>query len=131
VRRVYVAENPIDASLVWGVVRSMGIESCVTGCGLWIARGGVPCTPDTAPAVWVLRDGDAQEAAEAVADLEARRRRGRSREGGAIAETEERPAPDSWRCARCGETHDDRFTACWRCEGEDPRADRRLRLLRG
>lgn len=28
-----------------------------------------------------------------------------------------------WTCERCGETHEDQFTACWKCAGADrPRA---------
>jgi hypothetical protein len=40
--------NPTDAHLLKGLLESEGIEAVVQGEFLWIARGEVPITTDTA-----------------------------------------------------------------------------------
>ncbi len=101
-KKVFVAQNPMEAQFVRGLLESHGIEAKVRGEALWGARGGAPLTPDTLPTVWVIDDSRVAEARQVLRDY-----RGSKPSSGAD--------PGSWKCASCGEECEHQFTECWRC----------------
>jgi hypothetical protein len=101
-KRVYIAMNPTDAHLLKGALESEGIEAVVQGEFLWIARGEVPITTDTAPSVWVIDETDYERATEIVKAFQ-------SSEGMSDPENEE------WKCDNCNEINEGQFTECWNC----------------
>jgi hypothetical protein len=73
-KRVYVAQTPVDAQFVKAFLESAGIPASVRGEHLFTLRGLVPVTEDTLPAVWVSEDEDLERATELLGQLEARAR---------------------------------------------------------
>lgn len=98
-RKIFTAGNPTEAELVRGILEAAGIAAEVRGADLWMARGEVPLTPDTAPAVWIEDDARAEEARALLAGLH-----------------KDSPAVRSaaWTCPQCGEASEPQFTECWR-----------------
>lgn len=103
-KKVFVAQHPTEAHLVAGLLDSRGIPTEVRGEALFTTRGEVPVTQSTLPTVWVLDDGQADEALQIL--------------------REEAPAgagaDHPWTCAGCGETIEAQFTTCWKCEAPRP-----------
>ena len=64
-KKVYAARNPGDAHLMKGLLEGEGISAVVQGEFLWVVRGEVPITPETAPSVWV-EDSEYERAMELV-----------------------------------------------------------------
>ena len=98
--RVYSAADPADAQLVRALLKGNHIEAVVQGEDLWVARGELPITPETAPSVWV-HDGDAQRARALIEERQQPR-------------TVQKPP---WTCPSCGEQVEGQFSECWRCTG--------------
>lgn len=98
-KKVYVAQNPMDAHMMRGFLQAEGIDSIVQGEDLFAIQGGVPVIY---PTVWVIDDADCERARQLVSVSE----HGLG-DGAAEAET--------WQCAKCGETLADQFTECWQC----------------
>ena len=101
--RVYSAADPADAHLVCALLKDNSIQAVVQGENLWMARGEVPLTPETAPSVWV-NEPDVKRAR-------------------ALIEQRERPSQSqapSWKCSRCGQVIEGQFSECWRCAGATP-----------
>jgi hypothetical protein len=65
-KKVYIADNPMDAHLVRGVLENEGIECFVENEGLTQAMGEVPPTMDCLPAVVVVEPADHARAEEIV-----------------------------------------------------------------
>ena len=105
-KKVFVAENPLEAQFVRGLLESRGIEAKVRGEALFGARGGAPVTPDTLPTVWVLDDEREAEAKEILSTY-------RSSQMPVEARA-------SWTCPRCGEESESQFTECWKCGASRP-----------
>ena len=103
--KVFVAQHPMEAHLVKGILESNGIASEIRGEALFGARGELPLT-EASPTVWVLND---EQVDEALAVLRHR-----------TTEPSEVAAYHLWRCARCGETIEPQFTACWQCNADKP-----------
>jgi hypothetical protein len=101
-KKIYTAMNPTDAHLLKGALKSEGIEAAVQGEFLWIARGEVPITTDTAPSVWVIDDSDYERAMEVVKAFQS------SEEIGG-------PENEEWKCENCNEINEGQFTECWKC----------------
>lgn len=101
-KRIYMAMNPTDAHLLKGALESEGIEAVVQGEFLWIARGEVPITTDTAPSVWVIDEADYERATEIANEFQS---------------SEEMGGPENkvWKCGNCNETNEGQFTECWHC----------------
>lgn len=95
---VHRGTDPIEASLLCGMLESEGIPAAVTGADLVGGYSGVPRVCDVRLMVPVRRRGDA------AAVLERYRRA--------------RPADGEWRCAACGEANAASFESCWSCGGE-------------
>jgi hypothetical protein len=98
-KKVYMAMNPTDAHLLKGVLESEGIGAVVQGEFLWIARGEVPITTDTAPSVWVIDEADYERAMKVVKQFQ----------------SSENISGHEWKCTNCDETNEGQFTECWHC----------------
>jgi hypothetical protein len=89
--------DPIEASLLKGLLGSEGIPAAVTGADLVGGYSGVPKVCD----VRLLVPARYRARAEAV-----------------IARYEgERGAGDEWPCPGCGEANASNFETCWSCGG--------------
>jgi len=106
-KQVYIAKDPLDAHLVKGIMEQYGIPCEIRGEELWSARGQLPLTPDTLPAIWISDDGQYEEATQLVAAYE---------DGTLTASAGE----DPWKCPGCGEEIDAQFTDCWQCGANRP-----------
>jgi hypothetical protein len=72
-KRVHVAENPVEAQFLRAFLESAGIAATIRGEHLFGLRGGVPMTAETLPSVWV-EDEDCERAQQLLQQLEARSR---------------------------------------------------------
>jgi hypothetical protein len=100
-RQVYSAEHPTEAHIVKGILESAGIAAVVKGDILFSARGEIPITPETAPAVWIEEESRYDEARRIVRRYE-------------LANTGKLPSKETWRCPSCGEKLEGQFTHCWK-----------------
>ena len=98
---VHRGTDPIEASLLEGLLQSEGIPATVTGAGLVGGYSGVPKVCDVRLLV-AARDRIAAR------DVLERYR-------------QERPAEGEWACAACGEVNASTFESCWACgQARDP-----------
>jgi hypothetical protein len=101
-KRVFIARHSAEAHFVRGLLETEGIQAEVRGEDLSGVRGGVPITPDTSPAVWIVEDSEAEQAGALVKRYET---------GTGL----ESASSSSWQCSRCGEQVEGQFTSCWKC----------------
>jgi hypothetical protein len=71
-KRVHVAENPVDAQFVKAFLESAGIAAVVRGEHLFALRGSVPMTAETLPSVWIEDEDDLARAQRLLEGLEKR-----------------------------------------------------------
>lgn len=95
-RRVYQAENTVDAHLVRDLLRHWGIAAEVHGAMLTGGVGELPA--DAKPSVWIADPDLYQWARQVIARHERQARE-----------------PSEWECPRCGETNGAAFEVCWSC----------------
>ncbi len=98
---VHRGTDPIEASLLQGMLENEGIPAAVTGADLVGGYSGVPRVCDVRLMVPARRRTDADAVLE------------RYRQA--------RPADGEWRCAGCGEVNAASFESCWSC-GREARA---------
>lgn len=98
---VHRGTDPIEASLLQGMLESEGIPAAVTGADLVGAYSGVPRVCDVRLMVPAHRRTDAAAVLE------------RYRQAG--------PADGEWPCTGCGEINAASFESCWSC-GREARA---------
>jgi hypothetical protein len=98
---VHRGTDPIEASLLQGMLESEGIPAAVTGADLVGGYSGVPKVCDVRLMVPARRRADA--------DLVLQRYQ------------QAHPAGGEWRCAGCGEVNAASFESCWSC-GSEPTA---------
>jgi hypothetical protein len=103
--KVFVGRNTMESHFVRGLLEAEGIRAEVLGEMLDVARGDIPFTADSQPAVWVCRD-EAARARGVVAEYE-RRKQQRAEPGMAGA---------GWICPGCGEKIEEQFSQCWNCQ---------------
>jgi hypothetical protein len=94
-------EHPLHAEHYANVLRAAGIGCTVRNTTLAGAIGDIPF-PECAPQIWIDHALDEARARELLASVQ-------------------RPldAPP-WVCARCGESLEAQFGACWRCATPRP-----------
>ena len=102
--KVFVAQNPVEAHLVLGLLEAEGIAGEVRGEALFTTLQGGAAAAGLLPSVWIAQG----EQERAALDRVSRYTQGGPGEGGA-----------GWRCA-CGEQHEPQFTQCWRCGADRP-----------
>lgn len=97
--KVFVAQNPVEAHLVLGLLEAAGIAGELRGEALFTTLSGGAAAAGLLPSVWISRP---EQEAAALA-LVAGYAQGGPGAGGA-----------GWRCG-CGEDHEGQFTHCWKC----------------
>lgn len=95
---IHRGTDPIEASLLEGLLQNEGIPATVRGADLVGGYSGIPRVCD----IRLLVPEAYRATAEAV--LEAYRR--------------ERPVDADWRCNSCGESNASSFESCWSCGAE-------------
>jgi len=95
--KVYSADNPTEAHLLKGFLKSYGISSEVRGEFLCTSRGELPITADTAPSVWIFDDSRFDEARAIIREYEDSNNHGDSDK-------------ETWICKSCGEESEGQFT---------------------
>lgn len=98
-RRVYTAENAIEAQLLRDRLAHEGIAATVHGLMLVGGVGQLPA--DARPTVWIEDDALYDRARAIIAHFE-------RRENGA----------EAWTCSVCGEPNGPAFETCWHCGAE-------------
>lgn len=96
-KKIYEADDRIDAQLCHDYLTERGVRTHVQGMDLLSAAGELP--PDLSVAVWVIDDRDYRLALDLVEEYRT-------------------PPPEGarpWRCAECGEVIEAQFTICWNC----------------
>jgi len=69
-KQVFAAKTPTEAHFVSGLLEAEGIPAEVHGEWLWGVMGEIPFTPDTWPSVWILNDGQFEQASAFVSEYE-------------------------------------------------------------
>jgi hypothetical protein len=110
VKKVYMAENPIEANMVVDLLQAEGIAAVVQGEHIFAVRGALPISY---PTVWVLDEGDYDRARELALEYD------RSQ----YATEGKEPRPEPWVCPQCGERIEGQFGLCWQCGAERPLED--------
>jgi hypothetical protein len=103
-KRIYLAENALEANLIRGRLEADGIGCRLEGEALSGASGDLPVDVLQMPVL--VASGDAAKARQVIAEYESRRQ-----------------LPE-WVCQCCGEQNQASFEICWNCLAE-PRSDLR------
>jgi hypothetical protein len=103
-KKIYTGGGSMEAHFVKGLLEKAGIRATVLGDSLGTARGEVPLTQETLPAVWV-NEQDVERAMSIVKDYDEGR-----------AGHEPAAPSDPWTCPNCGEHIEGQFTNCWNCQ---------------
>ncbi len=101
-KKVFCADNTVEAGLVNSVLEANGIACLVKNQNLGGALGEIPpleCWPE----IWVTDDADYYRALRLVEEIR----------------NQEHSTNDNWLCS-CGETIEAQFNACWQCGREHP-----------
>ena len=102
--RLYIARDTMEAAFVVAMLNDHDIPATVLGELLGVARGELPATMQTQPAVFVPAENLQQAAHVLQAWL-----------SGELAEKQ----PD-WTCPGCGELIEGQFGLCWNCQTPRP-----------
>ncbi len=86
------------------IIQENGIHAVVMGDSLGSARGDIPLTVETLPAIWINAD-DIPRARPLV-------------ERFILDNVSPTPPPPPWQCSNCNEHIEGQFTTCWNC-GQD------------
>ena len=100
-KQVHIADDPTEAHLLKGILEQCGISCEIRGEVLWGARGGVPLTSDTLPAIWIVDENKFEEAKELIEQFKNK--------------TLAKNAGPPWKCPECGAEVEGQFTDCWQC----------------
>jgi hypothetical protein len=99
VRKVHTSPSLVEIAHLRNVLEAEGIGCLVRNDRLGGIAGEIPFV-ECWPELWVRRSGDALRARGLIE----------------IALRPDAPA-ETWTCARCGETIEGQFAACWKCAG--------------
>ena len=102
--KVFVAQNPMEAHLLLGLLEAAGIHAELRGEALFTTIQGGSAAPGMLPSVWI-QSPDQEPAARALVDrytLDPAASAAANPGGG-------------WVCAGCGEAHEAQFSHCWKC----------------
>lgn len=106
-KKVYVAPNPVDASLMHDLLQRKGIRATVHGLSLFSGRGQLPMTEETLPSIWVSDEDFTR--AHAIID-EAQRKNKAAMNA-------------KWTCIKCNEENPISFEVCWKCRNDRATSD--------
>jgi hypothetical protein len=101
--KLYAGRDSFDAHHVCAFLEGQGIPATVMGDMLTVARGDLPLTVETLPAVWI----NEEDTPRAMAAMRVYLRKPGDPGGP--------PAPEPWTCLKCGEVIEGQFTSCWHC----------------
>ena len=104
-KKLYTARDSLEAHFLRNLLEAQGIHSTVLGDALGAARGELPMTQETLPAVWVNSE-DVERAQDLVEEYENR---------GAPADEDDLERV-GWTCPNCGEVIEGQFGMCWNCQ---------------
>lgn len=104
-KKIYTAQNPMDAHLFKGVLEVEKIQAIVQGEFLWGARGELPVGPETCPSVWIINDADYEKSVQILKEFETQ-------------EMTTDSDGSEWKCQNCGESNEGPFSECWNCGTE-------------
>jgi hypothetical protein len=104
-KKLYTARDAMEAHFLRTLLEERDIPAAVLGENLAPARGELPFTLETQPAVWVREDHFAQ--AQAVVDE-------------MLAQRHAQSLALPWTCPACGEEVDGTFDLCWNCQASRP-----------
>ena len=107
--RLYTGRDALDAHHLRAHMESGGLRAVVLGETLGAARGDLPVTMETLPAVFVNSEDldQARDLLESYLALDH------------LAETAEHP----WICPACEKVMEGQFDVCWQCGEERPVED--------
>lgn len=94
-KKIYLADNPVDAHLIKGLLTAKGFPA-------WVSGDDVAVNDSL---VWVANDVPDDIAQEIIAVFFA-------------AKQPQAASNAAWRCAACGESLDGQFMVCWQCGTE-------------
>jgi hypothetical protein len=97
-KQLFVAQSLVEVESLKELLGEAGILCTIKNQQTSTLAGAVPFA-EVFPELWVLRDEDFDQAKVLMEDR---------------PKTLELTKPP-WTCARCGESHTDEFTACWKC----------------
>lgn len=100
-KQVFTAYNLSDVYFVKTLLEAEGIPSIVRNEQLLKGQA----TKDGYPSVWILDE----DQCEAAASIVSRYLDGKCSSG---------EEGHSWKCPKCGETHEAQFSTCWQCGAE-------------
>lgn len=106
--KLYAAKDTLEAGHIRLWLAEHDLDATVLGEHLSAARGELPMTVDTLPAVWV----DEKDAPRAMKLMET------------FLEQSRHPIhTPPWQCASCGESVEGQFDVCWQCGRDRPAAE--------
>ena len=100
--KVFVAQHPVQAHLVLGILEAEGIPGEIRGEALFTTLQGGASAPGMLPTVWIAREEQALEAKALVDRF-------------SLDEGDAGVGLDPWLCPGCGERHEAQFSHCWKC----------------
>ena len=108
--KLYADGNSMTVHHLYGLLLEAGVDATVMGDALGAARGELPLTVETMPAIWI-HDRDVDRARPIVERFMA-----------VNSGLNRPPKPEvaSWQCAKCGEQIEGQFTQCWACGAQQP-----------
>ena len=106
--KVFEAQHHAEAHYLKGLLQTSGISAEVRGESLFTTVEGGSVIPGMQPSVWILEEGQQEEAQAVLASY---------RTGEGIPKYSDGP----WKCQNCGEIHEPQFASCWNCGTENNR----------
>lgn len=103
--KLYAARDTLEAGHIRLWLGQHDMDSTVLGEHLSAARGELPLTVDTLPAVWV----DDHDSARAMVLMK-----------NYFEQKQNHANLPSWQCSACGENIEGQFDTCWNCEATRP-----------
>ncbi|MDF2153676.1 DUF2007 domain-containing protein [Vibrio sp. CAU 1672] len=98
--KIYIAENPAEAHILCGLLKTENIACEVRGEGLFGLKGEVPFGDETDPYVWLFQPEQQQQAMAIITEYH-------NQTAGILFK--------DWICPNCNENNEGQFGACWQC----------------
>jgi len=103
--KLYAAKDTLEAGHIRVWLAQHDLDATVLGEHLSAARGELPMTVDTLPAVWV-DEKDAPQAMELMKEF--------------LAQPPADSTLPAWLCPTCNENVEGQFDVCWQCGRDRP-----------
>lgn len=96
--KIFTADNPTEAHIVCGLLRTAAIDAEVKGESLFSLQGELPFGEETSPTIWLNQPNKLDKALEVISDY-------KSTIFDGIA----------WKCTHCDAENEAQFAICWQC----------------